>query len=108
MGAVTALVEEMTLQKHQGKTVVIVAGYTGEMDNMFRSINPGFASRFTKQILFPDWTAEDCVLYIKSRCSKDNVAFPEDSSQVILDGFKELCARPNWANARDAVSVFNK
>ena len=46
------------IEDHRGDLVVILAGYTKEMQ-LFLSANSGLASRFPNQIEFPDYTGEE-------------------------------------------------
>jgi SpoVK/Ycf46/Vps4 family AAA+-type ATPase len=40
------------------RLVIVLAGYTGDMDRFLRS-NPGLASRFSTRVTFPSYTARD-------------------------------------------------
>ena len=40
------------------RLVIVLAGYTGDMDRFLRS-NPGLASRFSTRVAFPSYTARD-------------------------------------------------
>ena len=46
------------IEDHRDEFVVILAGYTNEMQ-LFLTSNSGLASRFPNQITFPDYTAEE-------------------------------------------------
>lgn len=54
--AIDTLVKGM--EDHRDELVVILAGYTGEME-MFLTANSGLASRFPNKIEFPDYTADE-------------------------------------------------
>ena len=58
--AVDQLTYNLTADVYKGRVVVVLAGYPEEMDEMFKSVNPGFASRFRQRIHFPDWDAVGC------------------------------------------------
>ena len=57
-GAAVASVLVKRLEDDRNRLVVIAAGYADEMSK-FIGMNPGFASRFTKTIDFPDYTGEE-------------------------------------------------
>ncbi len=54
--AIDTLVKGM--EDHRDELVVILAGYTGEMET-FLTANSGLASRFPNKIEFPDYTADE-------------------------------------------------
>lgn len=56
--AIDALVKGM--EDHRDELVVILAGYTREMEQ-FLTANSGLASRFPNKIEFPDYTADELV-----------------------------------------------
>lgn len=56
--AIDTLVAEMT--RHNENLVVILAGYTNEIDRLLSS-NPGLRSRFKKFIHFPDYSTDELI-----------------------------------------------
>ncbi|WP_134687307.1 AAA family ATPase [Brevibacillus migulae] len=60
--AINTLVDEMT--RHQENLVVILAGYTAEMQRLIAS-NPGLSSRFKKLFLFPDYSTEELLAILE-------------------------------------------
>jgi len=125
--ALTQLVNMMTEQQHLNKTMVILAGYKTDMDQML-SGNQGARSRFGETWEFPDWDPDDCAGFICKSAEKDGIFLVPDSSEMhaLREGFKALSgfdvevlefdgrrsterqARPGWANARDVVAVYDK
>lgn len=55
--AVTELIADM--ENYSDRLVVIMAGYTQEMNDFFRRGNPGLQSRFANWIEFPDYTPQE-------------------------------------------------
>ncbi|GAA4792708.1 right-handed parallel beta-helix repeat-containing protein [Streptomyces ziwulingensis] len=51
------------MEDHRDEVVVIVAGYTEEMDRFLGS-NPGLASRFSKYVEFEDYSTEELVTIV--------------------------------------------
>jgi hypothetical protein len=103
--AIDQLVQLMTEPAHLHKTVVIMAGYTAEMDQMLSGANSGLKSRITGRIEFPDWDASDCVEMIKARSAQDGIKFTLAAETLLLAELVEIKSRPGWANARDAILV---
>src|SRR5258708_4817107 len=54
--AVQALLKRA--EDDRDRLVIVLAGYTGDMDRFLRS-NPGLASRFSTRVTFPSYTARD-------------------------------------------------
>lgn len=46
------------LEEHRDKFILILAGYTNEMEEFF-AVNPGLRSRIPNHIVFPDYEAEE-------------------------------------------------
>jgi len=65
--AATQLMKMM--EEHKDDTVVIVAGYPGEMDK-FMSLNPGMKSRFSKTVNFPNYSHKEQVQILEQRMAK--------------------------------------
>jgi SpoVK/Ycf46/Vps4 family AAA+-type ATPase len=100
--AVDQLVALMTAPEHLHNTVVILAGYPSQMQQMLTSSNDGLLSRCTGRLDFPDWDAMDCLLYMKQQFIEESMAFDCDTTEALLQsGLQELCTRSSWANARD-------
>jgi SpoVK/Ycf46/Vps4 family AAA+-type ATPase len=104
--AVDQLVALMTAPEHLHNTVVILAGYPGQMQQMLTSSNDGLLSRCTGRLDFPDWDAMDCLLYMKQQFVEESMTFDSDTTEALLrSGLQELCIGSGWANARDCISL---
>jgi hypothetical protein len=98
--AMTVILAAMTDPQYDG-TVIIVAGYKNEMDQMLNR-NPGLKSRFTHTLDFLDWQTQDCVTHCQSLAKKEGFsALSDDCLEVISSTFSVLRERPGWANGRD-------
>lgn len=62
------------MEDNRGKFAVILAGYTGEM-NQFLKINPGLSSRFDKLYHFPDYSPEEMLEIARSILKKEDLYF---------------------------------
>ncbi len=90
----------------RGKFGVIVAGYTGNMQEFINS-NPGLRSRFDKYFLFEDYTAEDMWTIALALFSKEDVVLDDASAQHLKNYFAFLHAgrNQNFGNARTVRQV---
>jgi len=83
----------MTEDTHKGRTIVVLAGYEREMNEMFASANPGFRSRFKQRIAMPDWDAADVVEYLRRRCTKKGIVLADAAQRVLLGGIDDVRER---------------
>jgi hypothetical protein len=93
-----------------GKTVVILAGYTQQMQEMLRG-NPGMASRFPTTLTFEDWTNGTMIDLILANAADPKIVGPtqfvfEDGACAALEAtLQQLRACPDFGNARDAENL---
>lgn len=97
------------MEDNREDLVVIVAGYTGQMEDFINS-NPGLKSRFNKYIDFPDYTVEELMEIFETDCKKyDYVAgddvMPQIRAMIIQ---RKHDAGKNYANARDVRNLFEE
>ncbi|PLS14695.1 stage V sporulation protein K [Bacillus sp. M6-12] len=100
--AVDTLVEEMT--KHNENLIVILAGYTDEMNSLLES-NPGLRSRFKKYLIFTDYTADE-MLEIMERYGETYQYSLDEEAKVWLKNYLER--RSVKGNGRYATNVINE
>jgi len=98
----TATLEE----QHKGNTMLILAGYPDQMHSMMQNLDPGFQRRFTQTLEFEDWSAEDCVDYLKQLCIKEEIGIDTDAAQHVVEVLGVIKCRPGWGNASDSKYVF--
>ncbi|MFD8704945.1 right-handed parallel beta-helix repeat-containing protein [Kitasatospora sp. NPDC059648] len=101
--AIDTLVKLM--EDHRDEVVVIVAGYTAEMER-FLSANPGVSSRFSRTISFPDYTADELLEIARAQCAEHEYALSEEAEGALLEHFARLERGPNFGNGRTARQVF--
>jgi len=58
------------LENHRDKFIVILAGYTNEMEG-FLKVNPGLRSRIPNSIIFPDYSPDEVATIVEKNITKD-------------------------------------
>jgi hypothetical protein len=101
--AIDTLVKLM--EDHRDAVVVIVAGYTVEMER-FLSTNPGVASRFSRTITFPDYSAEELLWIVRSQAREQEYQLTEDTCEALLKYFTAMPKGPAFGNGRTARLTF--
>ena len=97
------------MEDHRRDFIVIVAGYTGEMDRFIHS-NPGLESRFNKYLTFADYDGQQLMEIFRSLCKKNGYTLTEEAGARAAEGFLALYENrdENFGNARDVRNVFEK
>ena len=93
--AIDTLVKGM--EDHRDELVVILAGYTKEME-IFLTANSGLASRFPNKIEFPDYTAEELLQITHVQAKNKGYRLAESCTQPLLGYY----ARWQESDARTA------
>ncbi|KAF8854271.1 P-loop containing nucleoside triphosphate hydrolase protein [Acephala macrosclerotiorum] len=107
---ISELVDLLTKPKYAGKLIVILAGYSDEMNSLL-STNPGLASRFPEEIHFPSLGPDHCLEILKIKLAKTGILCPI-LSQPRLSACKNLVRKmrflsetKGWGNARDVETL---
>ena len=87
----------MGMEDHRDELVVILAGYTKEMET-FLTANSGLASRFPNNIEFPDYTAEELLQITHVQAKNKGYRLAESCTEPLLGYY----ARWQAADARTA------
>ncbi len=105
--AINTLLKAM--EDHRDDFVVIVAGYPDLMQDFLDS-NPGLRSRFNKQILFEDYTAEELMEIFSGICGKSFYEVTDEAADCVREFFRQRCEKklPGFANGRDVRNFFEK
>lgn len=106
--AAKVLMTAMLEEQHKGNTMIILAGYPDQMHGMMQDLDPGFQRRFTQTLEFEDWSAEDCVDYLKQLCKKEEISIDDDAILHILEKLRVIKERPGWGNASDSKDVYER
>ena len=93
--AIDTLVKGM--EDHRDELVVILAGYTREME-IFLTANSGLASRFPNKIEFPDYTAEELLQITHVQAKNKGYRLAESCAEPLLGYY----ARWQESDARTA------
>ncbi|MFJ3821164.1 right-handed parallel beta-helix repeat-containing protein [Streptomyces nodosus] len=101
--AIDTLVKLM--EDHRDAVVVIVAGYTAEMER-FLSINPGVASRFSRTITFGDYGAGELLRIVEQQAEENEYRLGPGTGESLLKYFTALPKGPTFGNGRTARQTF--
>ncbi|KAG7398349.1 hypothetical protein PHYBOEH_011257 [Phytophthora boehmeriae] len=104
--AMTTLVAAMTDPSYVGM-VIIIAGYPKDMDQMLDR-NAGLKSRFARFIDFPDWEAQDAVIFLSSKAEEENFELEGEAVESLQETFTALKTLDNFGNGRDAMRVWKE
>ncbi|KAH8764344.1 ATPases of the AAA+ class [Diaporthe sp. PMI_573] len=111
--AVDEIVNLTTHPRYKNRLVVVLAGYDRDINHLL-TINPGFRSRFSEVIEFPNLSPKQCQgllvrLLQDKKLGVSNLNLPSVVTKV-QSGFQTLSDLPDCGNARDvenlAKSVF--
>lgn len=97
--AIDTLLKRM--EDDKGKFIVIAAGYTEEMKSFIES-NPGIQSRFSKTMVFEDYTPDDLIEIFTRSLTEKNYVIEDDVTGHVRTYFNELYRNrdKNFGNAR--------
>ncbi|MET9269881.1 right-handed parallel beta-helix repeat-containing protein [Kribbella sp. NPDC003557] len=101
--AVATLVKLM--EDHRDDLVVIVAGYVGDMSRFVGS-NPGLSSRFTRTLMFEDYTAAELVAIVEHQAGGHQYEVAPDARVALADLFERMPRGEGFGNGRSARQVF--
>ncbi|MFF5337275.1 right-handed parallel beta-helix repeat-containing protein [Streptomyces sp. NPDC013181] len=101
--AIDTLVKLM--EDHRDAVVVIVAGYTREMER-FLTVNPGVASRFSRTITFSDYEPAELLRIVEQQSREQEYSLASGTGEALLKYFAELPKGPAFGNGRTARQTF--
>ncbi|MDI5966727.1 right-handed parallel beta-helix repeat-containing protein [Streptomyces sp. SL13] len=101
--AIDTLVKLM--EDHRDAVVVIVAGYTNEMER-FMASNPGVASRFSRTITFGDYNPEELLSIVGTQADDQQYQLGEGAGEALLKYFTALPKGASFGNGRTARLTF--
>ncbi|MGR8011993.1 right-handed parallel beta-helix repeat-containing protein [Streptomyces hypolithicus] len=101
--AIDTLVKLM--EDHRESVVVIVAGYTAEMER-FLGVNPGVASRFSRTITFSDYVPEELLRIVEQQAEEHEYRLGTGTGKALLKYFTAIPKGPAFGNGRTARQTF--
>ena len=100
--AIDTLLKEM--EDHRDNLVVIVAGYSYEMDNFINS-NPGLKSRFTRYLQFDDYSYQEMLDIFRGLCYKNQYSITPEAEQLLFNYFMSIDSS-SIGNGRGVRNIF--
>ena len=103
------IVDLMTSDEHQGKMVVVLAGYPKDIDAMLRA-NAGLRSRFPEEVAFESFSAEACMQMLHEKCGKKTpqVQMTPEAEAAAAELMARCVEVETWANGRDVDNLAQK
>ncbi|WP_211177548.1 right-handed parallel beta-helix repeat-containing protein [Pseudonocardia acidicola] len=93
------------MEDHRDDIVVIVAGYSAQMDQFLAS-NPGVASRFTKTVEFPNYSVAELVTIVRGMAAKHYYELDDEVLAALTRFFTHTPKGATFGNGRVARKVF--
>ena len=95
------------MEDHRDEIVVIVAGYSAQMDQFLAS-NPGMASRFARTIAFPNYSPDELVTIVRGLCDKHYYQLSDSALEALERYFVDVPKGATFGNGRVARQVFEE
>lgn len=76
------------IEDHRSDLIVVMAGYPAEMDALIAS-NPGLASRFRHQIVFPDFSPDELCRIFEKYCRDSDYILHSDAWPALTRLFRD-------------------
>ncbi|MFJ9031036.1 right-handed parallel beta-helix repeat-containing protein [Streptomyces sp. NPDC102274] len=87
------------MEDHRDDVVVIVAGYTEEMER-FLSSNPGLSSRFSRRVEFANYSSDQLVTIVRRHAASVGYDCGPGTGQLLREYFDSLPRDRSFGNAR--------
>jgi SpoVK/Ycf46/Vps4 family AAA+-type ATPase len=97
------------METTEERLVVILAGYTTEMENFIDS-NPGLKSRFSRYIKFDDYDTSELYGIFDLLCKENEYKLSDDASKQLRIHFDKIVSssEKNFGNGRYVRNIFEK
>ena len=103
--AVDELVGALTEEEFKGKLLVILAGYSDDMENMLKT-NPGLKSRFSERVYFEDFHEHAVAELLVAELKRADVPLDKQDYAALLKLSQRLIdeSGSSFGNGRDCVT----
>ena len=95
------------MEDNRDRLMVIAAGYPNQMRHFIAS-NPGLASRFSKTIEFPSYSASELAAILRLMAKRQQDELPEDLERSLVPWIESQAKREDWGNAREMRNLLEK
>ncbi|HUD37601.1 MAG TPA: right-handed parallel beta-helix repeat-containing protein [Streptosporangiaceae bacterium] len=103
--AIDTLVKLM--EDHRDEVVVIAAGYTEEMAG-FLAGNPGLSSRFSRVVMFEDYTSDELITIFCQHAATSGYECPDETLAIVRAHFDLVPRNRSFGNGRYARKVLEE
>jgi len=103
--AISQLIQDM--ENHRDDTVVIMAGYPDEMNDLMKS-NPGLKSRLPKTLNFPSYSASDLDKIGRGMLREGQYVGKPGTAAKITEATRQIANTPGHGNARDVRNLMQE
>ncbi|WP_405746016.1 right-handed parallel beta-helix repeat-containing protein [Streptomyces sp. NBC_01525] len=93
------------MEDHRDEIVVIVAGYSEHMEQFLAS-NPGMASRFSRTVEFPNYSASELVTIVRGLSAKHYYELTDSALDALRRYFEDVPKGATFGNGRVARQIF--
>jgi SpoVK/Ycf46/Vps4 family AAA+-type ATPase len=95
------------MEDNRDRIMVIAAGYPTQMRHFIAS-NPGLASRFSKTIDFPSYSAKELAAILRFMAKRQREELPAELERSIIPWVESQMRREDWGNAREMRNLLEK
>lgn len=106
--AIDTLIQLM--ENYRDNLIVIIAGYTEQINDFLTSANPGLESRFKTKVHFEDYNSDELSEIFFSMCKAGGYRLTDDSLVFVREGFQSIIANKpnNFGNARVVRNIYEE